>query len=107
MQFAAFVWVNIVTGSNADLAGRGCVHLKASECTYVVECDLLVVPAKRRRSPRPATPKVPLLGVTPTPHFPAFTQVRYCRYSRAGPGDRVCVYYCSTYYKAFREGGGG
>ena len=22
-------------------------------------------------------------------------------------GQRVCVYYCSTYYKAVREGGGG
>jgi hypothetical protein len=42
------------------------------EGTYVVEGDLLVVPAKRRNSPRSATPNaVPLSGSLPTPTLPS------------------------------------
>ena len=42
---------------------------KATENTYVVKGDLLLVPAKRRRSPRPATPNS--AGISdPPPHIP-------------------------------------
>ena len=50
---------------------------------YVEEGDLLEVPAKRRRSPRPASHNVALLSASPRPTpLPNSTQVRYCRYSR-------------------------
>ena len=41
------------------------------EGKYVVEGNVLVVPAKRRRSPRSATPNAAVLypGMTPTSHF--------------------------------------
>jgi hypothetical protein len=45
---------------------------KCAERTYVVEGDLLEVPAKRRRSPRPATPNAPDISESesddPPPH---------------------------------------
>jgi hypothetical protein len=59
---------------------------KSAELTYVVEADLLVGPAKRRHSPRPATPKTadsyrsskwidtrtPLPSLHPGPVLPIF-----------------------------------
>jgi hypothetical protein len=54
-----------------------------------LESDLLVVPAKRRRSPRPATPNVPpLRSDTHTP-LPASTPDRYGRYSRLHRSDNL------------------
>ena len=51
------------------------------EGKYGVEGNVLVVPAKRRRSPRSATPNAAVLypGMTPTSHF----QLRH-RFIRTG-----------------------
>jgi hypothetical protein len=54
---------------------RGVARPVHTERTYVEEGDQLEVPAKRRGSPRPATPNVPPLSASlPPPHFPVSTQ---------------------------------
>ena len=50
-------------GEVLQLCGAGLCPT-VGEGTYVVEGDLLVVPAKRRRSSRPANPNVPPLSAS-------------------------------------------
>ena len=68
----------IVAGACAGLAGRGCVrrlpgeHMsrfcfcKNNKKTIIIEGDLLEVPAKQRRSPRPANPNAAVPSAPPT-----------------------------------------
>jgi hypothetical protein len=78
MPGAAFWRVKSVTGSNAALAGRGCVwYVSRSR----ISKDLLEVPAKLRGSPRPLPKTAPSYRPPPTPLpsvNPGIADIRVC-----------------------------
>jgi hypothetical protein len=63
------------------------------------------VPAKRRRSPRPATQNGPLLSASPpTRHFPGSVNPdRYCRYSRLHRSELPESFFLQIHWSKYKD----